>query len=82
MMDSSMDSLSRFVGGNVETMRFAEDCRVICNGNWKKLGLQKNMKFVGREFGGPVVFTGYDGRNFCGLTEDQAQIILRMVKGK
>lgn len=79
-MESSLESLQRFVGGQIKALTFASDCVAICNEDWRNLGMKKNMKFLGVEFGGPVAFVGTDGNGFAGLTEDQAQQIMRMVK--
>lgn len=76
-MDDSLESLQKFVGGNIETFTINEDCVVICNEEWRLLGMKKNLKFQGVEFGGPVIVAGVDGEEFASLKEDEAQMFLR-----
>lgn len=80
LMDNSLESFQKFVGGYIETVTFSADCVVICNKEWRYLGMKKNIKFLGVEFGGSVAFVGVDDDEYCGLTESQAQRIMRMVR--
>lgn len=80
LMENGLENFERFVKGDLSNVRFATGCVVIHNPEWRKLGMKKNMKFLGQEFGGPVVFAESDGHGFCGLTEDQAQQIMALIK--
>lgn len=80
LMDNSLESFQKFVGGYIETVTFSADCVVICNKEWRYLGMKKNIKFLGVEFGGPVAFVGTSGEEFDSLTEDMAERIMRMVR--
>ena len=55
---------------------------VICNEEWRLLGMKKNMKFLGVEFGGPVIFAAVDGEDFGSLPEQTVHTILSLIKGK
>ncbi len=80
LMENSLESFQKFVGGKIETVMFFSDCSVICNEEWRYLGMKKNMKLLGVEFGGPVILVGTAGEEFDSLTEEQAQRIMRMIK--
>lgn len=76
-IDDSLESLQKFVGGKIETVTISEDCVVICNEEWRLMGMKKNLKFLGVEFGGPVIVAGVDGEEFASLKEDEEQRFLR-----
>lgn len=44
-------------------------------------GLLNNMRFncnfIGKQYFGPMLFVGVDGEEFCGLTDEQADVLLR-----
>lgn len=85
-MEDKLESVERFVGeqfagGELGMKKFSSDCVVFYNKAWRSLGMKKNMKFLGQEFGGPVVITGTGQWGpITGLTEDQAQRIMLLIK--
>lgn len=81
-IDNDLDALQRLVGGNIETVTFTDDMCIICNEEWRILKLAKNMRFMGIEFGGPVVIVGTKGEEFTGLSEKSAELVLNLIKNK
>lgn len=81
-IENDLDALQRLVGGKIETVTWTDDMCIICNEEWRILKLQKNLRFLGMEFGGPVIFVGTDGDEFASLSEKDAELVLSLIKNK
>lgn len=81
-IENDLDTLQRLVGGRIETVTWTGDMCIICNKEWRILKLAKNMRFMGMEFGGPVIFVGTRDDEFASLSEKSAEMVLSLIKNK
>lgn len=66
---NTQEALQEKVGGNIETVTFAEDACVICNEEGRLMGLPFNLTFLGRSFVGPVLIVGVEGEDFTDISQ-------------
>lgn len=81
-IENDLWALHQLVGGVIQTVTWTDDVCILCNGEWRILELEKNMKFMGMQFGGPVIFVGVKGDEFASLSETDAKLVLSMIKNK
>lgn len=67
---NTLQELQAAVGGYIETVTIAEDCVIICNEEGRLLGLPHNMRFLGVDFVGPILFVGASGEDFADLSPE------------
>lgn len=71
----TLQNLQNIVGGRIETVTIAPGVVVICNEEWRILGLPYNCEIRGRDlmgeftvdFGGEIVVVGTEGDEFADL---------------
>lgn len=61
---NTLKELQGFVGGKIETVRFASDCVIICNEEGKRQNLAPNIFLMGELFVGPIIIAGVRGEDF------------------
>ena len=72
---NTLKALQSAVGGQIETVNFAQDCTLVVNVEGKLQGLLPNFLFFGDVIAGTAVLAGVDGEEFCSLTDEQVQSI-------
>ena len=75
-IENTLEALQKEVGGQIETVTFAEDCCIICNENGRLIGLPYNLTFCGVSFVGTILFVGVAGDEFTDLSKEYAEILL------
>jgi len=71
-IEGDLRSLQIAVGGHIEHYGFCRGIGMLCNEEWRLLGLPFNFIFDGDvEFGGPVLFVGEKNDEFTGLSDEQ-----------
>ena len=82
VIENTLAAMQEAVGGLIETVQFAEDACIICNGEWRLLELPPNkaMRRFG-DFVGDCLIVGVDGENFCSLRPGQFQILQGTILG-
>ena len=81
-IDNDLQALQKLVGGKIQTVTFTDDMCIICNEEWRIQKLQKNLRFLGMEFGGPVLFVGAKEDEFSSLSEKDIELVLSLIKNK
>ena len=66
-IENSLNNLQKTVGGYIETVTLATDCVVICNEEWRLMGMPHNCTFCGVDFVGTIVIAGIDGDEFSDI---------------
>ncbi len=80
-IDNTLEALQKAVGGYIETVTLFEDVILICNEEGRLMNLPYNMEFLGIPFVGPVLAVGRNGEGFRGLTEKEAQEVMKFIFG-
>lgn len=76
-IENTLEALQKEVGGQIETVTFAEDCCIICNEEGRLLKLPYNLTFCGVSFVGTILFVGVAGDEFTDLNDKQIEIIMK-----
>ena len=58
LIENTLDTFQRLVGGYIETVTLGADWTVICNEEGRLEGLPYNMELCGVDFVGPIVLVG------------------------
>ena len=77
---NTLEELQAAVGGCIETVTVAEDCVIICNEEGRLLGLPHNMRFLGVDFVGPILFAGTSGEDFTDLEPEIMGFLINGIK--
>lgn len=80
IVENSLESMQKLVGGYIETVTLLEDLVLICNEEGKINDSPFNCNILGESFFGTLVFAGVDGEEFSDirLTEDEFFRIFRL----
>ena len=81
-IDSDPAALHRLLGGPVEQVAWTEDCVILCNRDWRRNRMEKNMRFCGRQYGGPVLFVGIRDGERVSLSEKSAETVMSLIRNK
>lgn len=79
-MENTLTALQKAVGGYIETVRITSDACLICNEKGRLMGLEPNP-VMGISLVGPVLCVGVNGDEFCSLTDEGAEFLLRQMGG-
>ena len=79
-MENTLQALQKAVGGYIETVRITSDACLICNEKGRLMGLEPNP-VMGISLVGPVLCVGVNGDEFCSLTDEGAEFLLRQMGG-
>lgn len=77
---NTLEELQETVGGYIETVTFDADCVVICNEEGRLLGMPHNMRFLGVDFVGPILFVGTSGEDFADLSPEAMAFLMDGIK--
>lgn len=77
---NTLEELQETVGGYIETVTFGADCVIICNEEGRLLGLPHNMRFLGVDFVGPILFVGTSGEDFADLSPEAMAFLMDGIK--
>lgn len=61
LIENTLDTFQRLVGGYIETVTPASDWLIICNEEGRLEGLPYNVEVCGIDFVGPIVLAGMKG---------------------
>ena len=64
LIEPTLDTFQRLVGGYIETVTLGADWTVVCNEEGRLEGLPYNMELCGVDFVGTIVLVGVKGENF------------------
>lgn len=79
-MENTLKTFQEAVGGYIETVTIVSDACLICNEEGRLMGLEPNP-VMGISLVGPVLCVGVDGDEFCSLTDENAEFLLRQMGG-
>lgn len=79
-MENTLTALQKSVGGYIETVRITSDACLICNEEGLLIGLEPNP-VMGISLVGPVLCVGVNEDEFCSLTDEDAEFLLRQMEG-
>lgn len=79
-VENTLSALQELVGGNIETVTFAEDCCLICDEEGRLKGLPYNFTLLGIDFVGSVLAVGTLEDEFCSLGENAIQHLERWME--
>lgn len=74
---NTLEELQATVGGYIETVSLATDAAIICNEKGRLLGLERNIRFLGVDWVGPILIVGVDREEFTDLTPEAMGVLLR-----
>ena len=74
-IDNALEALQAEVGGQIESLRFAEDATILCNEEGKLIPLEPNLAFCGDVLFGTVLVVGVKGEEFCSLSQTVAEML-------
>ena len=77
LFENTLQAFQEAVGGYIETVTFAADAVLICNGEGRLLGLPYNCNFAGTDFVGTILIAGVRGEDFASLSMPAAKLLLR-----
>ena len=80
-IDNTLSALQEIVGGYIEVITVNDHLVMIVNEEGKLLGLEPSFAYGDDILVGPVVFAGYDGEEFRGLTQREAAEAYLIVNG-
>ena len=83
IIPNTLKMLQDLVGGYIEAHKIADNVVLICNEDGKRLGLEPNF-FVGAfqdVIVGPVIIAGENGDVFESLSDEDANLIMRILRG-
>lgn len=75
-IENSLKALQEAVGGHIETLTFAVDACVVCNGEGRFLGFEHNTVVSGVEFVGPILVVGVEGEEFTDVPQPETTMEL------
>lgn len=81
-IENSLQALQKAVGGYIETVTAFSDAAILCNEEGGLQGLPYNCTAMGVSFVGPILAVGVDGCEMCGLSDEAADLLQRMLEGK
>lgn len=81
-IENSLQALQEAVGGYIETVTAFSDAAILCNEEGGLQGMPYNCTVIGVDFVGPVLAVGVDGCEMCGLSDEAADFLQRMLEGK
>lgn len=72
-IDNTLGAFQQLVGGYIETVPLegVSGALIVCNEEWKLLGLDPNFKNFGDYIAGPAAVVSTDGEEFASLGEDK-----------
>lgn len=79
LFDNTLADLQREVGGYIETVTFAPDATIICNGEGLLMGLPYNCSLFGISFVGTIILAGVRGEHFASLSPKSVTALLRIL---
>lgn len=83
LFDNKLEAFQNFVGGYIETVTFATDACVICNEEWRLIGLPYNVTFCGLDLYGPIMIVGIKGDEFASVKgKAVAQLLHSLNRGE
>ena len=82
MFDNDLKAFQEAVGGYIETVTVSTDLVIICNEEWRLIGLPWNVTAFGVDFGGTIVAAGIKGEEFASLRAIVVPAVLRMLGGR
>lgn len=82
LIDRTPEAIDRQVGGMPKAISFGEDLYAFVNGKADRFQIEPNVRYLGKQIYGPVVFTARTPHGVDGLSEDQAEQIRQMIKKK
>lgn len=65
LVENTLDTFQRLVGGYIETVTLGADWTVVCNEEGRLEGLPYNMELCGVDLVGTIVLVGVKGENFA-----------------
>lgn len=80
-INNSLEAMQAYVGGLIETCTFAPDATIVCNEEGRLLGLERNVRFCGADFVGPILVVGIKGDGFCSLSRENAEHLVKWLGG-
>ena len=81
-IENSLQALQKAVGGYIETVTLFSDATILCNEEGRLQGLPYNCTVAGVDFVGSVLAVGVDGCEMCGLSDEAAGFLQRMLEGE
>lgn len=82
LFDNDLKAFQEMVGGHIETVTVATDLVIICNEEWRLMGLPWNVTAFGVDFGGTIVAAGIEGEEFASLKAQYVPAVLRSLGGR
>lgn len=89
IIDGSLGSLQTLVGGLIEEVRYKSiydmGITILVNEEGKLLNLDKNIYVIKKDgtlvdiLVGDVAFLGFDGGDFCSITQDQEDFLKKVL---
>ena len=79
LFDNALAEFQRAVGGYIETVSFASDAAIICNGEGRLMGLPYNCSLFGISFVGTIALAGVRGEHFASLPQKAIPLLLKML---
>ena len=77
LFDNDLKAFQKAVGGCIETVTVAADIVIICNEEWRLLGMPWNCTAFGVDFGGTIVVAGVKGEEFASLPASTVPMFMR-----
>lgn len=69
-IENSLENFQSTVGGYIETFTICDDFAIICNEEWRLMGLPHNCTTCGVPFVGTIVFAGIKQDEFADVPVD------------
>lgn len=70
------------LGGYMETVTLFSDAAILCDEEGRLKGLPYNCTAMGVSFVGPILAVGVDGCEMCGLSDEAASFLQRVLEGE
>lgn len=70
------------LGGYMETVTLFSDAAILCDEEGRLKGLPYNCTVLGVSFVGPILAVGVDGCEMCGLSDEAASFLQRVLEGE
>lgn len=81
-IENSLQALRKAVGSHIETVTLFSNATILCDEEGRLQGLPYNCTVLGVSFVGPILAVGVDGCEMCGLSDEAADLLQRMLEGK
>lgn len=75
VVENTLKALQDLVGGSIECVTVMEDLAIVCNEEGRLLGLPYNVKLLGVDFVGPIVFVGVVWDRFMSVPRSAERMI-------